>query len=38
VRTPDGQDLFGVGQHRSITKASLLGLVAAINRSLQAMS
>jgi 2-isopropylmalate synthase len=38
VRTPDGQDLFGVGQHRSITKASLLGLVAAINRSLQTMS
>lgn len=33
VRTPDGQELFGVGQHRSITKASLLGLVAAINRS-----
>jgi 2-isopropylmalate synthase len=34
VRTPDGQELFGVGQHRSITKASLLGLVAAVNRSL----
>ena len=38
VRTPDGQDLFGVGQHRSITKASLLGLVAAVNRSLNAES
>ncbi len=34
VKTSDGQELFGVGQHRSITKASLLGLVAAINRSL----
>ncbi len=38
VRTPDGQELFGVGQHRSITKASLLGLVAAVNRSLQSMT
>ncbi|WP_146676652.1 2-isopropylmalate synthase [Pirellula sp. SH-Sr6A] len=36
VRTPDGQELFGVGQHRSITKASLLGFIAAVNRSLQA--
>ncbi len=34
IRTPDGQELFGVGQHKSITKASLLGLVAAINRSI----
>ena len=35
IRAPDGQELFGVGQHKSITKASLLGLVAAINRSLK---
>ncbi len=35
IRAPDGKELFGVGQHKSITKASLLGLVAAINRSLQ---
>jgi 2-isopropylmalate synthase len=34
VRTPGGQELFGVGQHKSITKASLRALVAAINRSL----
>lgn len=34
VKLPGGQELFGVGQHRSITKASILGLVAAINRSL----
>jgi 2-isopropylmalate synthase len=34
VRTADSQELFGVGQHKSITKASILGLVAAINRSL----
>ncbi len=34
VKTTDGQELFGVAKHRSITKASLLGLVAAINRSL----
>ncbi|MEZ6074527.1 MAG: alpha-isopropylmalate synthase regulatory domain-containing protein [Pirellulaceae bacterium] len=34
VKTADGQELFGVGQHKSITKASILGLVAAINRSL----
>ena len=34
VRTPRGQELFGVGQHKSITKASLQALVAAINRSL----
>lgn len=34
VKTSDHQELFGVGQHKSITKASILGLVAAINRSL----
>lgn len=34
VKTADGHELFGVGQHKSITKASILGLVAAINRSL----
>jgi len=34
VRTADSHELFGVGQHKSITKASILGLVAAINRSL----
>ena len=31
---PNGEELFGVGKSRSITKASILGLVAAINRSL----
>ena len=35
VKQPDGTELFGVGQHKSITKASLLALVAAINRTLQ---
>lgn len=34
IKTATGQELFGVGQHKSITKASILGLVAAINRSL----
>ena len=34
IKTSDAQELFGVGQHRSITKASLLGLVAAVNRSI----
>ncbi len=34
VKTADNHELFGVGQHKSITKASILGLVAAINRSL----
>jgi 2-isopropylmalate synthase len=34
VREPRGQELFGVGQHKSITKASLKALVAAMNRSL----
>lgn len=34
IRAADGQELFGVGQHRSITKASLLALVAAVNRTL----
>lgn len=36
AKRPDGTELFGVGQHKSITKASILALVAAINRSLQA--
>ncbi len=31
---PDGVELFGVGQSKSITKASIKALVAAINRSL----
>lgn len=31
----DGAEYYGVGQHKSITKASILALVAAINRSLQ---
>ena len=31
---PDGEELFGVGQSKSITKASVLALVSAINRSL----
>lgn len=34
AKKPDGTDLYGVGQHKSITKASILALVAAINRSL----
>lgn len=34
AKKPDGSELFGVGQHKSITKASILALVAAINRSL----
>ena len=38
VKTPDGSELFGVGQHKSITKASLLALVAAINRSLRGLA
>lgn len=35
IKTPSGEELYGVGQHKSITKASLKALVAAINRSLQ---
>ena len=31
---PNGEELYGVGKSKSITKASILGLVAAINRSL----
>ncbi len=31
---PNGEELFGVGKSKSITKASILGMVAAINRSL----
>jgi 2-isopropylmalate synthase len=38
IRTTDNKELFGVGQHRSITKASLLALVAAINRSLSTVA
>lgn len=34
VKAPSGEELFGVGEHKSITKASLRGLVAAINRAL----
>ena len=34
VKQPDGSERFGVGQHKSITKASILALVSAINRSL----
>ena len=34
AKRPDGTELFGVGQHKSITKASILALVSAINRSL----
>ncbi len=33
VKAPSGEELFGVGEHKSITKASLKGLVAAINRA-----
>ena len=35
AKTPDGTELFGVGQSKSITKASIFGLIAAINRGLQ---
>ena len=34
AKKPDGTELFGVGQSKSITKASILALVSAINRSL----
>jgi 2-isopropylmalate synthase len=34
AKKPDGAELFGVGQSKSITKASIKALVAAINRSL----
>ncbi len=34
AKKPDGSEWFGVGQSKSITKASILALVAAINRSL----
>ncbi|MFK8113731.1 MAG: 2-isopropylmalate synthase [Rubripirellula sp.] len=34
AKGPDGTELFGVGQSKSITKASIQALVAAINRSL----
>jgi len=34
AKKPDGNELFGVGRSKSITKASILALVAAINRSL----
>jgi 2-isopropylmalate synthase len=34
AKQPNGTELFGVGQSKSITKASILALVAAINRSL----
>lgn len=34
VKSPSGDELYGVGQHKSITKASLRGLVSAINRAL----
>jgi 2-isopropylmalate synthase len=34
VKMPGNPELFGVGKHRSITKASLLALVASINRNL----
>ena len=34
VKSPSGEELYGAGQHKSITKASLRGLVAAINRAI----
>ena len=34
AKKPNGEELFGVGKSKSITKASIMGLVAAINRSL----
>ena len=34
AKKPNGDELFGVGKSKSITKASLMALVAAINRSL----
>ncbi|MEM8736400.1 MAG: 2-isopropylmalate synthase, partial [Planctomycetota bacterium] len=35
AKKPDGTELYGVGHHKSITKASILALVSAINRSLE---
>ncbi len=34
IKNSNGNELFGVGQSKSITKASILALVAAINRSI----
>ena len=34
AKKPNGEELYGVGKSKSITKASILALVAAINRSL----
>jgi len=34
AKKPNGEELFGVGKSKSITKASIMALVAAINRSL----
>ncbi|GAB5403519.1 MAG: 2-isopropylmalate synthase [Aureliella sp.] len=34
VKAPSGEELYGVGQHKSITRASLRGLVSAINRAI----
>ncbi len=34
AKKPNGDELFGVGKSKSITKASIMALVAAINRSL----
>lgn len=34
AQKPNGEELFGVGKSKSITKASIMALVAAINRSL----
>lgn len=34
AKKPSGDELFGVGKSKSITKASIMALVAAINRSL----
>ena len=35
VKAPNGEERFGVGQHKSIIKASIHAFVAAVNRSLQ---
>ena len=34
AKRPNGEELYGVGKSKSITKASIQALVAAINRSL----
>ena len=35
LKTPDGQDVFGVGKSHNISRASLRAILCAINRSLR---